>query len=130
MSEKSPLHDITARAGAAFVEEAGWLMPDRYGDVRSEYTAARERVAVFDVSHRSKIEVTGGDALSFLQGLCTNDVAGLPVGAGCEVFLTTVQARVVGHALVYHLLLHDNRDALWLDAAPGLAEKLIKHLDH
>jgi folate-binding protein YgfZ len=130
MPEKSPLNDITAQAGAAFVEEAGWLMPDRYGDVRGEYTAARERAAIFDVSHRSKVEVTGGEAFSFLQGLCTNDVVGLPVGAGCEVFFTTVQARVVAHALVYHLLLHDNRDALWLDAAPGLAEKLIKHLDH
>jgi folate-binding protein YgfZ len=124
------LYEITAQAGAAFIEEAGWLMPDRYGDMPTEHAAALEGAAVFDVSHRSKIEVTGGDARAFLQGLCTNDVAGLPVGAGCEAFFTTVQARVVAHALVYHLLLHDGRDALWLDAGPGLAEKIIKHLDH
>jgi glycine cleavage system T protein len=130
MPEHSPLHDLTSRAGAQFTEEAGWLMPDRYGDVAAEYRNARERAALFDVSDRSKVELTGPEAVSFLQNLSTNDIASLPVGAGCEIFLTNAQARVVAHALVYRLLLHDDREALWLDAVPGLAEKIIKHLDH
>jgi glycine cleavage system T protein len=130
MPEQSPLHDITAQAGARFVEEAGWVIPDQYGDVQAEYNAACTRAAVFDLSHRSKVEVTGSDAHSFLQNLSTNDVAGLPVGAGCELFFTNAQARVVVHALVYRLLLHDGREAFWLDSVPGTAEKLIKHLDY
>jgi folate-binding protein YgfZ len=105
-------------------------MPARYGNALAEYQSARGRAALFDVSHRGKVELTGGEALTFLQNLSTNDVAGLPVGAGCEIFLTTAQARVVAHALAYHLLLHDDREALWLDTGPGLAEKVIKHLDH
>lgn len=130
MSEKTSLSDVAARAGAQFVEEAGWLMPARYGNAQGEYRSARERVALFDVSNRGKVEVTGSDAVTFLQNLCTNDVAGLSLGAGCEVFFTTIQARVVAHALVYRLLLQDQREALWLDTAPGMAARIIKHLDH
>jgi glycine cleavage system T protein len=121
---------MTARAGAEFAEDAGWLMPARFERIEGEYQSARGRAAVFDVSHHAKVEVTGADAVTFLQNLSTNDVAKLPVGAGCEIFLTNAQARVMAHAVVYRLLLPDGREGLWLDAVPGLAEKIIKHLDH
>jgi folate-binding protein YgfZ len=130
MLETSPLHVETARAGAQWAEEAGWQLPSTYGDPLAEYHCALEKAAVFDVSNRSKIEVAGPEAGSFLQNLSTNDIAGLPIGAGCETFFTTMQAKVVAHALAYHLLMSDNREAFWLDAAPGLAEKILKHLDH
>jgi glycine cleavage system T protein len=130
MAEKTPLYDVAARAGAEFVEEAGWLMPARYGNVEAEYRRALEGTALFDVSHRAKVELTGPEAVAFLQNLSTNDIASLPIGAGCEVFFTTMHAKVVAHALVYRLLLHDNREAFWLDVAPGMSEKILKHLDH
>ena len=130
MPEKTPLYDLASQAGATFAEEAGWVVPHAYGNVGSEYDQARLRAALFDVSHRSKVELTGGDAVTFLQNLGTNDIASLPVGAGCELFFTTAQAKVVGHAVVYHLLREDGSEALWLDADPGQADKLLKHLDH
>src|SRR3954468_11973691 len=130
MPDPTPLHDVAQAAGAQFTEGAGFLMPGRFGDPAAEYRRARESAALFDVSHRGKVELTGADAPTFLHNLCTNDVTGLPVGAGCEAFLTTAKAKVVAHALVYHLLLHDGRAALWLDVAPGQAEKVIQHLDH
>jgi heterotetrameric sarcosine oxidase gamma subunit len=39
-----------------------------------EHRAAREAVALFDLSSFAKIEVTGPDALRLLQHVCTNDV--------------------------------------------------------
>jgi folate-binding protein YgfZ len=129
MPEKTPLDDVEARAGAQFVEQAGWLMPEHYGNLAQEYRSARERAALFDVSNRGKVEVSGADAVTFLQNLATNDVAGLPAGAGCEVFFTTAQAKVVAHALAYRLPAHDQRQGFWLDTVPGLAGNLIKHLD-
>jgi folate-binding protein YgfZ len=129
MAEKTPLYDVAARSGAEFSEEAGWLMPARYGPVETEYRQARERTALFDVSDRAKVELTGPEAVKFLQNLCTNEIAKLPVGAGCELFLTTLHAKVVAHALAFHLMLPDQGEAIWLDAAPGQAEKIIKHLD-
>jgi folate-binding protein YgfZ len=129
MPEKSPLHDQTARAGAEFTEDAGWLMPGAFGDVVAEYRAACEGAALFDVSHRGKVVADGDDAVKFLQNLCSNDVARVPTGSGCEAFFTNMHAKVVGHALVYRLQ-KNGGETLWLDTVPGLAEKLVKHLDH
>ncbi len=129
MPEHTPLHDITAQAGAVFVDSAGWLVPARYGDPRAEYEQARSSAAVFDLSHRGKVEVSGADAGSFLHNLTTNDVKGMPVGAGCEAFLTTPTAKVVDQLLIYHVLLSGGREAFFLDLEPGRAEKLIQYLD-
>jgi folate-binding protein YgfZ len=129
MAQPSPLHEITEQAGAVFTAQAGWSMPTRFGDPLAERRQAMTSAAIFDVSNRGKVEVTGKDAPSFLHNLCTNDVANLPLGAGCEAFFCTNRAKVVAHALVYHLRLAGNRDAFWLDVAPGEDEKLIKHLD-
>jgi folate-binding protein YgfZ len=127
MSERTPLYSLAARSRAVFAEEAGWLMPAHFGSASSDYRKARRHAAVFDLSHRGKVELTGADAGRFLHNLCTNDVADLPVGTGREVFFTTAQARVVGHGLVYHLV-QDGKEAWWLDLAPGTADAMVKHL--
>jgi tRNA-modifying protein YgfZ len=129
MAERTALHDLTTQAGATFVESAGWLVPAHLGDVPGEYHAARQSAALFDLSHRGKVEVSGADAGAFLHNLTTNDIKGLPVGAGCEAFLTTATAKVVEHLLVYHVLLSGEREAYFIDVEPGRAELLIQHLD-
>jgi glycine cleavage system aminomethyltransferase T len=123
MPDRSPLHELTASAGAVFAEDAGWLMPLHYGDPLSEHAHACHHAALFDVSHRDKIEVAGTDAVDFLHNLCTNDIKKLPAGSACEAFLCTQAARVVAHMHIYHL-----PPALWLDLAPGQSDKVMKHL--
>jgi tRNA-modifying protein YgfZ len=130
MAEQTPLHAMTTKAGATYTEEAGYTMPAHFGDPATEYQHARTGAVLFDVSHRGKVELTGPEAPMFLHNLCTNDITGMPVGAGCEAFLTTAKAKIVSHLYIFHLLLHDGRPALWLDVAPGTAEKVIQHLDH
>jgi 4-methylaminobutanoate oxidase (formaldehyde-forming) len=95
---RGPLYERLASAGACFGElaqweRANWFAPpgvepvDRYSFgrqnwfpyVAEEHAAAREAVALFDLSSFSKIEVTGPDALRLLQYVCTNDVDA-PVG--------------------------------------------------
>jgi folate-binding protein YgfZ len=98
--------------------------------LEAEYRSARHGAALFDVSARGKVEITGPDAVAFVQNFSTNDVARLPAGAGCETFFTTIQAKVVAYALVYRIGVAGRPDSLWLDSAPGAAEKVIKHLDH
>jgi glycine cleavage system T protein len=130
MAEQTPLYEMTTNAGTTYTEEAGYTIPEHFGDAASEYRHAQTGAVLFDRSHRGKVELTGPEAPTFLHNLCTNDVAGLPVGAGCEAFLTTAKAKVVSYLYIFHLLLHDGRPALWLDVAPGTAEKVIQHLDH
>jgi folate-binding protein YgfZ len=125
MPEHTPFYDAAAGAGAVFVEDAGWEVPLHFQGVNSEYAAAREGAALFDLSHHAKVEVSGADARTFLHNLCTNDVRGLAAGAGCEVFLTTAKAKVVAHGYLFH-----DGAAFWLDLAPGMADKVIRHLDH
>src|SRR5580765_678811 len=127
MSHASPLHEVTERAGAAYADDRGWSMPRHYGDALAEYNVARGGAAIFDVSNRGKIQVTGKDAASFLHNLSTNDVAGMPLGAGCEAFFCNPKAKVIAHALIYHVLLGPDRHAFWLDTAPGEAAKLAQH---
>ena len=129
MPQLSPLHELASAAGAKLVELAGWEMPARYGDVAVEYAAARSSAAVFDLSHRGKVEVSGPDAPSFLHNLCTNDILGMPLGAGCEAFFCTSRAKVISHSLIFHVRI-GGANAFWLDVAPGEAGKLVAHLDH
>ena len=130
MTEQTALHEAAARAGAVFREENGWIVPEHFGDAAAEYDAARTSCVLFDQSPRSKVELTGKDAAAFLHNLCTNDIKNLPLGAGCEFFLTTNKAKVVAHGYVYHLRLNDGRPALWLDLEPGAADAVMRHLDH
>ena len=130
MAEHTPLYEATAKAGAVMVEDAGWLVPAHFGDPAAEYEQVRTGCVVFDQSPRGKVELTGKEAGMFLHNLCTNDVKDMPLGAGCEFFLTTAKAKVMAYGYVYHVRLGDGQAALWLDLEPGTAEKVIQHLDH
>src|ERR1700742_2653913 len=100
MAESTPLQELTTQAGAVLTEEAGWLVPAHYGDATAEYRAAREACVLVDSSARGKVEVSGNEAPSFLHNLCSNDIAEMPLGAGCEAFFTTAKARLVLHGYI------------------------------
>jgi folate-binding protein YgfZ len=91
--------------------------------------AARQQAAVFDVSERGAVELSGKDAVTFLHNLCTNDIKNLAPGHGCEFFLTTIKAKVVAHGYA-HRLLPEKPATLYLDLSPGYAAKVLAHLDH
>src|SRR6478752_4651377 len=112
MTDSAPLYNAEQAGGAQV----------------AEYDRARTTAAVFDISDHGKVELTGPDAPSFVHNLSTNDVLNLPLGAGCEAFFTTAKAKVVAHALIYHVRIAGGRDALWLDVAPGQATPLLQHL--
>ena len=83
--------------GAAFGEKSGWervnwyesnaspgdeaLRPQGWAGINwspaivAEHRAVRERAGLFDESSFAKIEIVGGGAAAFLEGLCDNEVA-------------------------------------------------------
>ncbi len=106
-------------------------MPDRTPlseTAAVEYRAAVTGAALFDRSDAGKVELAGKEAVFFLQNLCTNDVKSLPVGAGCEAFLTNLKARVIAHVFIYRLA-PEKPEVVWLDTGPGMGERTLKHLD-
>jgi folate-binding protein YgfZ len=79
---------------------------------------------IVDQSAWGQLVVTGGDRARFLQGMFTNDVAGLARGAWCRAAILTVKGRVVAVADVLN-----EGDTYFLVTEPVTADKLRAHLD-
>ena len=62
------------------------------------YRAVTHGVAWSDRSGRVRLEVGGPDRAKFLHNLTTNDIKRLPVGRGCEAFITSPQGKTLGYA--------------------------------
>lgn len=74
------------------------------------------------LNDRHVIEVAGPDATSLLQGILTQDVAGLAPGSWRHGALLTPQGKMLFDAMLWR----PEPDTLWLDArlAPALAARL------
>src|SRR2546421_7903837 len=81
------LQDKLATAGAQMGEYRGASTVAHFGDVSREFAALRSGFAVFDMSWRSKLLITGDDRLRWLNGMITNNVRDLAVGSGVYAFL-------------------------------------------
>jgi folate-binding protein YgfZ len=118
----TPLAEIHQKTGA--ILSPGSLLPEHYGDVRAEYEAIRRGVAVIDLSPAGKLEVSGKNAVQFINGLVTNDVKSLAAGAGLLAAFLNVQGKLVAMSRIYRL---DERLLLELDALNH--EKLYQNLN-
>lgn len=76
---KTRLHDVHVAAGAKMVPFGGWSMPVQYASILDEVKQVRERTGLFDLGHMGRIDVTGADAVPYLEGLVTTFVAKIPV---------------------------------------------------
>jgi glycine cleavage system aminomethyltransferase T len=56
---RSPISRLQAELGARFEREAGWELPASYGDPHEERALLRSRIAVADVTARSKLDLRG-----------------------------------------------------------------------
>ena len=96
-----PLAALHAQHGATMVERGGWLLPAHYGDAAAEYEVVRGGGAgLFDLSERGRVEVSGAEAVQFLNGLVTNDVKALAPGAWMTTAFPNVQGRLLALARV------------------------------
>lgn len=78
--KKTPLNQVHRELGARMVDFGGWDMPVQYSGVIEEHLAVRQDAGLFDVSHMGEIEVTGPEALAFIQYLTINDAGKLVDG--------------------------------------------------
>jgi aminomethyltransferase len=59
---------------------AGWEMPVQFAGIIEEHNHTRNACSVFDVSHMGRLKVTGKDAETFLNRICTRNLAGAEPG--------------------------------------------------
>lgn len=107
------LRQLHEAAGAQYGDDTS--LPRSYGDVRAEYAAIRGGVAVIDFSPESKLEVSGQNAVQFINGLVTNEVKTLPSGHGVPAAFLDAHGKVSALCHIYNidgrllLLLHPER---------------------
>jgi folate-binding protein YgfZ len=65
------------------------------GSVAAEYDALHTRAAMFDRSHRGRLQLFGERAAEMVAGLVTNDVSGLAPGQGCYAAALTAKGKIV-----------------------------------
>jgi glycine cleavage system aminomethyltransferase T/glycine/D-amino acid oxidase-like deaminating enzyme len=65
--------------GAPWESRTGWAARNWSPCVGVEHVATRERVALFDITPFAKFDITGPDALAFLERICANRID-RPVG--------------------------------------------------
>ncbi|MEW5796716.1 MAG: glycine cleavage system aminomethyltransferase GcvT [Candidatus Zixiibacteriota bacterium] len=98
---KTPFYQYHADAGAKIVDFAGFLMPVQYKGIQAEHLAVRSNVGLFDLSHMGEFEVSGADALAFLQKTTTNNVAKLQIGQIQYNCMPYENGGIVDDLLVY-----------------------------
>jgi folate-binding protein YgfZ len=125
-ARRSPLDAAHRRSRARMRERDGCLVPAHYGDARAEYEAVRrgDGAGLFDLSSRGRVEVAGGEAVQFLNGMVTNDVARLEDGAWMQAAFPNPQGRLVASA---RILRHD--DVFLIDTEAATHAALLKTLE-
>lgn len=73
--KKTPLFNSYEKYGGKIIDFAGWALPVQFEGIIPEHEAVRTKAGLFDVSHMGEIEITGEDALNFVQNLVTNDIS-------------------------------------------------------
>jgi folate-binding protein YgfZ len=91
-------------------------------NIADAYWVAKNSVA-YVTGGSEFIKVVGPEALSFLQGMVTNDLEKLPLNAGCEVAYLTAKGSMVGFGRAFKLA-----DGLLLEAQEGERSKILEFL--
>ncbi len=112
----TPFTDKHIALGAKMHEFAGYNMPIEYPTgINAEHLAVCHSVGVFDVSHMGEFWVKGENALTFMQRVCSNDIAGLAVGKAQYNCFPNGKGGIVDDLIVYHY--EQNKYMLVINAA-------------
>ena len=126
---RTALFESHKALGAKIVPFAGWEMPVWYSSVGQEHAAVRQAAGLFDVSHMGCFEVSGPNAISFLDAVVTNYAHWLNVGESCYAYLLDPDGHPIDDLMVYRrgserfLLVvnaaNEDKDWAWLKAVNG-----------
>jgi aminomethyltransferase len=134
------LSAIHAALGAKMVPFAGYNMPVSYQGINLEHQTVREKVGVFDVSHMGEFFVTGPNALSLIQRVCSNDASKLEDGEAQYSCFPNEDGGVVDDLIVYRIAAEKwllvvnasniDKDWAWINAHNTMGAMLENSSDH
>lgn len=99
--KNTALTHVHEALGAKMVPFAGYNMPVQYEGVNAEHETVRNGVGVFDVSHMGEFLLTGSNALSLIQKVCSNDASVLTDGRAQYSCLPNEDGGIVDDLIIY-----------------------------
>jgi aminomethyltransferase len=81
----------------------GYEMPVQYSGVTKEHLAVRSSLGLFDISHMGEFYVSGAQALSLLQNVCSNDISKIIPGKAQYNYFPNQTGGIVDDLIVYRL---------------------------
>ncbi|MFQ5541838.1 MAG: aminomethyltransferase family protein, partial [Candidatus Binatia bacterium] len=124
MAKGSPLAELHQANGAHFGQEDGWSLPLHFGEPLQEYQSVRSCVGLLDICHRSLLQFTGPDRVTYLQGMVSNDVEVLSPGQGTYAAVLDIHGKI--QAEIRILCTPNN---FLIDLREALKEKIVQHLN-
>lgn len=104
MGKQTPLYQQHLDANGKIVDFGGWDMPIHYGSQLQEHNVVREDAGMFDVSHMTIVDITGPEALAYLQKILANDVAKLGfTGKALYTGMLNEEGGVIDDLIVYKM---------------------------
>lgn len=100
---RTPYYHKHAALNAEFADRIGYAAAINFGSVRAEHQAARNAVGLFDVYSQYLLEVTGPDAVEFMQWLTVNDMARVPAGGAVYTSICNEAGGMIDDLLIYRL---------------------------
>ncbi len=117
---RTPLYDAHVRAGATMVDFHGWEMPIRYSQIPVEHQKVRLSAGLFDLCHMGRLEVTGRDAVRWVNGLITNDLEAMKPGDARYSFMVNEKGTILDDLIVYRM-----EDTVLVVANASNREKIV-----
>jgi aminomethyltransferase len=134
------LSAIHTALGAKMVPFAGYNMPVSYQGINIEHQTVRENVGVFDVSHMGEFFITGPNALSLIQRVCSNDASKLEDGEAQYSCFPNQDGGVVDDLIVYRVATEKwllvvnasniDKDWAWINSHNTMGALLENSSDH
>ena len=101
---KTTLYDEHIKYGGKMIPFAGYYMPANYSKgIISEYKNIRENVGIFDVSHMGQIEISGQNAVNYLQYLTTNNINKMKDGSAQYNLICNHNGGIIDDVIIYRL---------------------------
>lgn len=102
---RTALYEEHLKLNGRMVPFAGWELPVQYDGIGplAEHQAVRERAGLFDIDHMGQVEVTGPDALAFLQRIQVADLSDMADRDARYSLMCYADGGVVDDIFVYRL---------------------------
>ena len=94
--------------------------PTGLTSLQAEFNSLLSSCGVFELSGRSKINLSGNDRVRWLNGMITNKVRDLAVGQGIYAFVLNPQGHILGDLYAYN-----RGESLLIDTDQAQNEKLL-----